>query len=100
LATAHRIERVCPRCAAGETLTKHEHLPAEEHRIVYGKLIVSEGMEPARVAEALETLRDAHSGVLLAVPGLYEALGDTPRAGKHHQRWGAIERAVGARGGA
>ncbi len=90
------IEQVCPRCAAGETLTKHEHLPVEEHRAVFGKLIVPAAIDLAAVRARLEAARTAQPGVLLAIPSLYEALRDTPSAGKAHKTWGVIERGLGA----
>lgn len=90
-----RIERVCPRCAAGETLVAHDHLPAEDHRIVFGKLLAPGAWSLDELSEAIERAREAHPGVLLAVPGLHEARGDTRAAGKHHQRWGAIQRTLG-----
>lgn len=89
-----RVEHVCPRCAAGDTLTKHDHLPAEEHRAVFGKLVVPAAIELATVRTALERARAERPGVLLAIPGLYEALRDTPSAGKAHKQWGAIERGL------
>ncbi len=89
-----RIERICPRCAAGETLTKHAHLPPEEHRAVFGKLVVPASVPLGSVRTALETARAARPGVMLAIPGLYEALRDTAAAGKAHKAWGAIERGV------
>src|SRR5690606_3721448 len=67
-----RIETLCPRCAAGETFTKHEHLPPEEHRVVFGKIIVPSTIELSAFADALETARRNNPGVLLAIPGLYE----------------------------
>jgi len=91
-----RIEQICPRCAAGETLTKHEHAPPEEHRAVFGKLIVPAHIDLASVRVRLEAARAAHPGVLLAVPSLYEALRDTPNAGKAHKVWGVIERGLAA----
>jgi len=90
-----RVEVVCPRCAAGDLLVKHEHLPAEEHRVVHGKIIVAGDRDLADFAGALEAARKAEPGVSMAIPALYEALGDTPQAGKHHKRWGVIERTVG-----
>lgn len=87
-----RVETVCPRCAAGQTLVRHEHLPAEEHRIAFGKIVVPVSLELGAFEHALEDARRRQPGVLMAVPALYEALGDTKRAGAHHKRWGEIER--------
>ncbi len=87
-----RVERVCPRCAAGETMVRHEHLPAEEHRVAFGKIVLSGERDLASFARVLEDARRAHPAVRLAIPGLYEALGDTKQAGTHHKRWGEIER--------
>jgi len=90
-----RVEVVCPRCAAGDLLVKHDHLPAEEHRIVHGKIIVHGDRDLTAFAASLEEARKAEPGVSMAIPALYEALGDTPQAGKHHKRWGVIERTAG-----
>ena len=94
-AHGERVEVVCPRCAAGELYVKHEHLPAEEHRVVYGKLVVPGSRDLAQLARLPDEATRAQPGILLAVPDLYEALGDTPTAGKHHKRWGAIARTSG-----
>lgn len=88
-----RVELVCPRCAAGETLVKHEHLPPEEHKIAFGKIVVPGSYVLAELARLLET--NKRPDVLLAIPALYEALGDTAQAGKHHKRWGEIQRTAG-----
>lgn len=89
-----RVESVCPRCAAGDAMQKHEHLPAEEHRAVYGKLVVPASIALGEVRSAIERARSAHPGVLLALPRLHELLGDTPQAGKAHKTWGVIERGM------
>ncbi len=91
-----RVEMVCPRCAAGETFVKHEHLPEEAHRVVFGKLVVPAEIDLDALSAALDGALRAQPGVLLAVPALHEARGDTPTAGKHHKRWGAIARTAGA----
>jgi hypothetical protein len=87
-----RVERLCPRCAAGETLIKHEHLPPEEHRVAFGKIVVPGELDLGAFARSLEEARRKTPGVLLAIPSLYEALGETKQAGMHHKRWGEIER--------
>ncbi len=94
---AARVESVCPRCAAGEVLKKHEHAPPEEHRIVRGKLVSRPGTDLAAVAAALEA-EMTKGAVSIAIPALYEALGDAKRAGREHQAYRGIER-VGLRKG-
>lgn len=86
-----RVEVVCPRCAAGDAFVKHEHGEPEPHRIVYGKLVAA-GDSDLRVLEAalVEAVREA-GHVTVAVPGLYEALGDAKRAGQEHQAFRGIE---------
>ncbi len=95
---AARVESVCPRCAAGEVLVKHAHAPAEDHRIVRGKLVLEAGVDAAEVARALEAAVSERGKVSIAVPALYEAIGDAKRAGREHQAYRGIER-VGLRRG-
>ncbi|MCB9591573.1 MAG: hypothetical protein H6719_02470 [Sandaracinaceae bacterium] len=90
-----RVEVSCPRCAAGDRYVKHDHLPAEEHRVVHGKLVVPGAWDLGDLAAELERATKAASGVSMAIPGLHEARGDTKMAGKHHKRWGAIARTSG-----
>jgi tetratricopeptide (TPR) repeat protein len=85
-----RVELVCPRCAAGETLIKHEHLPPEEHRVAYGKVLAPGSFDLKELARVIEGAK--RPDVLMAIPSLYEAIGDTKSAGKHHKRWGEINR--------
>ncbi len=87
-----RVEMICARCASGEHMHKHKHEPPEEHRLVYGKLVLSPDVELAGFRTALEERVRAHPRVQLVVPGLLEALGDTPAAGKAHQLWRGLER--------
>lgn len=87
-----RVDRVCPRCAAGETFLPHTHEAPAERRAVRGKLVVPASVALGEVRASLERAKGA--AVLLAIPGLYEALGDTPTAGKHHKSWGVIERGL------
>lgn len=93
-----RVEYVCPRCASGDVLTKHDHSPPEEHRIVYGKIIVPAAIELRAFQEAYEGAIRRRGKVALALPGLYEALGETKKAGQQHLAWGGIERAAIKRG--
>ena len=87
-----RIEMLCPRCASGEHMRKHAHAKPEEHRLVYGKLIVAASAELAAFRGELDAALRRHPGVQLVIPGLLEAIGDTPAAGKAHQMWRGLER--------
>lgn len=87
-----RIEHVCPVCASGDALRKHEHLPPEEHRILYGKIVAPASVTPTDLKNAIEAEVRKQGRVQVAIPALYEALGDSARAGKEHQAWRGIER--------
>lgn len=87
-----RVEHVCPVCASGDALRKHEHLPPEEHRILYGKLVAPASVKAVDLKNTIEAEVRKQGRVQIAVPGLYEALGDSARAGKEHQAWRGIER--------
>ena len=87
-----RIEFVCPRCAAGELLVRHEHQAPDEHRIVTGKLVVPAAHDLRVLRDALDLAAKAHAGVFLVVPGVHEALGDSAAAGKAHKAWSGLER--------
>lgn len=67
---------------------------ADGSSIFYGKLLVAAGHPLSDVRTALEAAIRARPGITLAVPALYETLGDTHAAGKAHQAWGGIERAA------
>ena len=86
------VDRVCPRCAAGETLTKHAHEAPIERRSVSGKLVVPAEVPLDAVANALAAARKP--GVLFAIPTLHEARRDTAEAGRQHKTWGVIERGL------
>jgi tetratricopeptide (TPR) repeat protein len=66
--------------------------------LFYGKLIAPASCELAALRRALEEAQRKRPGLTLAVPQLYELLGDTPQAGKAHQAWGGIERAAEKQG--
>ncbi len=87
-----KVDQVCARCAAGEVLVKHEHERPTEHRVVFGKLLFSAESPADEVRAALEAAMGRAPGVLLAIPSLYEGLGLSSQAGKHHKMWGVIER--------
>ncbi|HKU44245.1 MAG TPA: tetratricopeptide repeat protein, partial [Polyangiales bacterium] len=91
---AHRasVEMLCARCATGEHMHKHEHLKAEPHRLVYGKIVVPRSTPLREFANALQARLKDHPKVQLVMPGLLEALGETAAAGKAHQLWRGLER--------
>jgi hypothetical protein len=70
----------------------------EGAQLLYGKLIVDAGVPLASVRKAVEGAVHKRPGLTLALPQLYELLGDTPAAGKAHQAWGGIERAAQKQG--
>jgi hypothetical protein len=71
---------------------------ADAAQLFYGKLIVPEAGSLAGLREKLERELRTRAGLTLAVPELFELLGDTPAAGKAHQAWGGIERSARKRG--
>jgi hypothetical protein len=87
-----RVEMLCARCATGDHMRKHEHLKAEPHRLVYGKIVVPRSVELRDFQVALKARLAEHSKVQLVMPGLLEALGETAAAGKAHQLWRGLER--------
>lgn len=93
-----RVEHVCPRCASGEALQKHRHEPPEEHRIVYGAFVAPAALDLQAFRTRYEEAVRRMGSVALALPGLYEAVGDTKKAGQQHQAWRGIERTAVKRG--
>jgi tetratricopeptide (TPR) repeat protein len=86
-------------------------LPEDVHMIVfdrrrdavgatlfYGKLIAPAGRDLTSVRDALDRAVRSQPSFTLAIPQLYELLGDTPQAGKAHQAWGGIEKAAESKG--
>ncbi|HEX5657750.1 MAG TPA: hypothetical protein VFX59_11170 [Polyangiales bacterium] len=71
---------------------------AGDAHLFYGKLIIPGAVDLKQVRRALETGLRTKAGLTLAVPQLYELLGDTPQAGKAHQAWGGIERSAEKQG--
>jgi tetratricopeptide (TPR) repeat protein len=91
-----RIELLCARCASGEHMHKHKHGPPEEHRLVYGKIVVPGGADLSAFRAQLDAVLTRHAGVRMVMPGLLEAIGDSAAAGKAHQMWRGLER-IGSR---
>jgi tetratricopeptide (TPR) repeat protein len=92
--------------ALGEALGEDVKLVVHDQRsnaagdahLFYGKLIVPGAVDLKEVRRALETGLRTRPGLTLAVPQLYELLGDTPQAGKAHQAWGGIEKSAEKQG--
>ncbi len=93
-----KVEMVCPTCASGQAMVKHEHQPPEEHRIAHGKMIVPAHVDLASLRSAFEGAIGKGGKVMMALPELYETLGETKRAGQEHQTWRGIERTAMKRG--
>jgi tetratricopeptide (TPR) repeat protein len=93
-----RVEWMCPQCASGDAMRRHEHRPAEEHRIAYGTMVAPASLDLAAFRQAYEEAVRRGGRVAVALPGLYEALGDSKKAGQQHQAWRGIERTMEKRG--
>ena len=68
----------------------------EDRRLVYGKIILSRGADLRGFRASFE--KATAKGIAIALPGLYEALGETKRAGQEHQAWRGVERKAKKRG--
>lgn len=86
------LELSCPRCAQGETL--HDHAPPKD-RLIYGKVVAPSTTTLEHLRSQWDRAQRRHA-LAFAAPALYEALGDTKRAGQAHQAWLGIERKGGA----
>jgi hypothetical protein len=95
-----RVEHVCPRCASGEAPSEHSHMPAEAHRLVYGKIVLPAQADLAGFRRDLDSLLRRHERVQLVLPELLQAVGDSAAAGKAHQLWRSLERRAERTGGA
>ncbi len=67
-------------------------------RLVYGKLVAPGGLAPSDLLARFEAASVSLRNLRLAVPELYERVGDTRRAGQEHQAWKGVERAAIKRG--
>jgi tetratricopeptide (TPR) repeat protein len=70
----------------------------EQHRLVYGKVVVPGSADLDAFRSAFEELGRKHPRVQIVMPGLLEAVKDSPAAGKAHQMWRGLERTGGKRG--
>ena len=87
-----RVEHHCAACEAGEP---HEHGAASDPASVpapfmRGKLIVPFALKLDELVAAWERAAKGRA-VSIALPELYEAVGDAKRAGQEHQAWRGIE---------
>lgn len=82
------IELSCPHCANGSRVDDHEHPAAGPLR---GKLVAPSSISLEAIAQSLDGAQRDH-GLVVAMPALYEALGQTKRAGQAQQAWRGIER--------
>ncbi len=64
----------------------------EAHRVVHGKLVTGSSVAPKPLAARIAELAREGGRFQIALPSLYEALGDSKRAGQEHQAWRGIER--------
>lgn len=90
-------ERVDHHCAACDAGVPHEHTqdhptedPSASVPLVRGKLVVPADLDLNAFRESWEALVKTRP-MTLSVPGLYEELGDSKRAGQEHQAWRGIE---------
>ncbi|MGD8860792.1 MAG: tetratricopeptide repeat protein [Myxococcales bacterium] len=60
--------------------------------LVYGKIVVPVDTNLQAFRVGLNGLLEQHAGVQMVMPGLLEALGDSPAAGKAHQMWRGLEK--------
>ena len=82
----------CSHCAQGMHLQDHEHNGPSNNSLLYGKLVFPEAAALSDIEASVDICRKFPTGPRLAIPQLYELLGDTRRAGQEHQAWLGIER--------
>lgn len=75
-----------------------EQAESKDEQLIYGKLIARADVNAARLCQRLEAHGKDTKRLRIAIPDLYEVLGDTRRAGQEHQAWRGIERAAVKRG--
>ena len=84
--------------AANATVVQQRQYPdGEGASLIYGKLVVKAGASLEAVRRVFEAAQKTTEPVYVAMPALYEALGDSKMAGKSHQAWGGLERTAARR---
>lgn len=78
-------------------VVQREYEDAADSRLVYGKLVVKGDASLEAVRRVFESAQKTTEPVYVAMPALYEALGDSKMAGKAHQAWGGLERTAARR---
>ncbi|MBK8169120.1 MAG: hypothetical protein IPK60_02095 [Sandaracinaceae bacterium] len=97
---SRQLEKVAATLPRGVSLVAQREETLEGSRLmIYGKAIVPGDVELAALRRAYEAAQKDGSAIYVAMPALYEALGDTKMAGKAHQAWGGIERTARKRAG-
>ena len=86
------VEQLAEELGDEATLVVFDQRRGDDQSLFSGKLIVPGNVELGKVRAQLEAGVRKRPGLTLAIPKLYELLGDTPAAGKAHQAWGGIER--------
>jgi len=87
-----RVEHHCAACEAGEPHEEHAGsvAAAGSGALLRGKVVV----QPTQDLGVFREVWEAATGgrpVSVSLPGLYEELGDSKRAGQEHQGWRGIE---------
>jgi tetratricopeptide (TPR) repeat protein len=87
---SERIESARPSVLTGKPLEKP--VTPVSSKLVHGKIVCAPevGLEPLKAY--IQSSPFAKRELALAIPGLYEALGQTKRAGQEHQAYRGIER--------
>src|SRR5690606_18696467 len=94
---SERIESARPSLLSGEHLEKP--VAPVSSRLVHGKIVAPPGAKLEALADYIASSPFAKRELALAVPALYEKLGQTKRAGQEHQAYRGIERKAERHGG-
>lgn len=92
-----RMETLCAHCAQatgnGDQPAPHTHAPLAPHRLTQGKICVPGDLDLATFRRDFDARMTTLGSVVVVMPGLLEAVGDTAGAGKAHRMWLGLERA-------